>query len=232
MPHRPPRPRGCHPQHGQPRPGSNVTYVPTQIRIPVPRPPPRHHHPAGATIINNYYYGTPGSQPPQPQPVIHPVQPTQPIVQPVSLPVDWASATKMTAVNYSHRAFVAGKDLDGTPLWIIRAHHGGEFVPGKLVIRHKGAYIPYNGKEVPVENFEILLASANAVRWKPSSNGQIPHDAIVAGNTQTAEPLYIGRVSHQRTMTPGKIHPSHGCCYVPFGGNELPFKQYEVLCKV
>ncbi|KOB67603.1 Farnesoic acid O-methyltransferase, partial [Operophtera brumata] len=116
---------------------------------------------------------------------------------------------------------------DGSPLWVIRAHHSGEFVPGKLAVKHRSAYIPHAGKEVPV-----LCAPAHALRWLPASNGEIPVGGIAAGNTHNAEPLYVARVRHLRSITPGKVHPSHGCCYISFGGTEIPYKSYEVLCKI
>jgi hypothetical protein len=30
-------------------------------------------------------------------------------------------------------------------------------------------------------------------------------------------------------LTPGKIHRSHGCLYIPFGGMECSIIHYEVL---
>lgn len=38
-----------------------------------------------------------------------------------------------------------------------------------------------------------------------ASNGQVPPGAIPAGNTHNAEPLYIARVRHMRSITPGKV---------------------------
>lgn len=29
-----------------------------------------------------------------------------------------------------------------------------------------------------------------------------------------------------------QVHPSHGCSYISFGGSEIPYKHYEVLCRV
>ncbi|CAH0399177.1 unnamed protein product [Chilo suppressalis] len=210
--------------HGYPPPpNSNIAFVPAPVMMPIyppaPPPPMPENNP---TYVTNYYYPPSYQQPEQP-----------PIVQPVEEPIDWVSATTSSAVNYSHRAFVGGREgWDGSPLWIIRAHHSGEFIPGKLAIKHRAAYVPYCGKEVPVHNFEILLAQPSAVRWLPGSYGQVPIGAIPAGNTHAGEPLYIARVSHQGSFTPGKVHPSHQCSYISFGGREMSFREYEVLCKV
>ncbi|KAJ9578119.1 hypothetical protein L9F63_025020 [Diploptera punctata] len=56
-----------------------------------------------------------------------------------------------------------------------------------------------------------------------------PPDAIIFGTTVGRRKLYMGRVFHDGTLTPGKIHPSHGVCYIPYGGQELSFSEYEVL---
>lgn len=41
--------------------------------------------------------------------------------------------------------------------------------------------------------------------------------------------MFIGRVHHEGSLTVGKIHPSHGLIYIPFGGVEIPYNHYEVL---
>ncbi|CAH2040556.1 unnamed protein product, partial [Iphiclides podalirius] len=207
-----------------PAPGA-FTYVPTPVVMPM-YPPPQPN-PQQPTHVTNYYYPPPPPSqiPPEPEPVI--------VVQDSGPVIDWAPSTPTTASALSDRALVAGKEgWDNSPLWVIRAHHGGDFVPGKLAVQHRSAYIPHAGKEVPVHNFEVLCAPAHAVRWVQASNGQVPAGAIAAGNTHSAEPLYVGRVQHMRSVTPGKIHPSHGCCYISFAGGEVSYKYYEVLCSV
>ena len=53
---------------------------------------------------------------------------------------------------------------------------------------------------------------------------------IPGGYTSTGEILYIGRKIHMGVMTPGKIHPSHYCLYVSYGGYEHSYKHnYEIL---
>ncbi|XP_050563057.1 zinc finger homeobox protein 4-like isoform X2 [Spodoptera frugiperda] len=147
--------------------------------------------------------------------------------------IEWVPSSGPEVGMLRHRAFVAGREgWDGSPLCVIRAFHNGEFVPGKLAIQHQAAYIPHAGREVPVHNFEVLCASSHAVRWLPGSNGQVPVGAIPAGNTHNGEPLYIGRVTHMNSVTPGKVHPSHGCCYISFNGGEVAHKSYDVLCRI
>lgn len=80
--------------------------------------------------------------------------------------------------------------------------------------------------------FQVLCKRSCTVTWEASSGGAVPAKAVTCGTTRdtgTPEPLYIGRVFHDGTQTVGKIHPSHGVCYVPYDGKELNFSKYEVL---
>ncbi|XP_022834891.1 uncharacterized protein LOC111362454 isoform X2 [Spodoptera litura] len=212
------------PPYGGPPPPGGFTYVPAPVMMPVYQPPPPPPPPEPVpppTVVTNYIYHQP-PPPPQPTPVT--------IVEDT---IEWVPSTGPEVGILRHRAFVAGREgWDGSPLCVIRAHHSGEFVPGKLAIKHQVAYIPHAGREVPVHNFEVLCASSHAVRWLPSSNGQVPVGAIPAGNTHSGEPLYIGRVTHMGSITPGKVHPSHGCCYISFNGGEVAHKSYDVLCRI
>ncbi|XP_053615808.1 cell division protein ZipA-like isoform X2 [Plodia interpunctella] len=152
---------------------------------------------------------------------------------PVQEAISWVPATPTTAQNLDYKAVVGGKEgYDGSPLWIIRAHHKGEMIPGKLNIKHRYAYIPSLGKEIPVHNFDVLCSKPGGVQWLSAKNGQVPKKAVEAGYAINAEPLYIGRVSHKSSLTPGKVQPGHGCCYISFHGVEVSFRKYEVLCEI
>lgn len=122
---------------------------------------------------------------------------------------------------------MAGNDADGSPIFVGRAYHEGDTIPAKVIPSKNAAYIPYNGQEVLKHQFEVLC-NGN-VNWIPSGHGQVPHNAVPGGHTASGEPLYIGRVFHMGSMTPGKIHPSHRNLYIPFGGQEMAFSNYEVL---
>ncbi|XP_026318597.1 uncharacterized protein LOC113229269 [Hyposmocoma kahamanoa] len=205
-----------------------VAYVPTPVMMPAvpayhpPPPGPEHYQP---TYVTNYIY----NQPADPVQVVD----HAPIPQPLPDPIEWVPSSPHTAQSLSHRAVVAGKEgWDSSPLWVIRAHHSGDLIPGKLAIKHKHAFIPFGGNELTVHNFEVLCAPPHLIRWLPASNGQAPAGAIPGGNTHTGETLYIGRAKHLRSLTPGKVHPSHGCMYMSFGGKEVRHTQYEVLCNI
>lgn len=84
-----------------------------------------------------------------------------------------------------------------------------------------------NGVEILKQNYEVLVG--RDAKWKKEKNGKVPRDALPAGRTSNGEVLYIGRAEHNGSLTVGKVHPSHGCLYIPFGGIEVPLKDYEVL---
>lgn len=72
------------------------------------------------------------------------------------------------------------------------------------------------------------MCNCDAV-WVPVSGNNIPPNAVPAGETEDGEPLFVGRVNHEGTLTIGKVQPSHGTLYIPYGGQEVSFTDYEVL---
>lgn len=105
--------------------------------------------------------------------------------------------------------------------------HENDLMPGKFVLEQRAVYVPYGGKEVKLESCEILLNDNYG--WTASSIGDIHGKAVIGGSTSSGEDLFIGRVSHDGLMMPGKIHPSHKTMYVPSGAGEHGYKSYEIL---
>ncbi|XP_047025859.1 uncharacterized protein LOC124634355 [Helicoverpa zea] len=148
-------------------------------------------------------------------------------------PIEWIPTTPSDAHGLSNRAVVGGYEgHDGSPLWVIRARFEGDLIPGKLAIKHNSAYVAWGGNENAVRSIEVMCAAPDRVRWMDCHDGNIPQNAIVAGNTSSGEPLYVGRAKEQGSLTPGKVHPSHKVLYISFAGKEVPHKYYEILCSV
>lgn len=124
------------------------------------------------------------------------------------------------------RALAGGED-NGQPIFVVRANFNGGLIPGKLIESHGCAYIPWGGTENAVSEYEVLC-DCNGT-WVPNSGGNIPPSAVTAGQTEEGEPLYIGRVLHGGSLTVGKVQPSHSVCYIPYGGQEMGFPDYEIL---
>ena len=202
-------------------------YVPGTMMIPVAVPPPAQPPPppeSSSTYITNYiYHGetTVSSGDNQVQ------------VVESSGEYDWVPTTAIMASALTGRAVVGGHEgWDGSPLWVIRAWHNGDLIPGKLSVRHNSASIVYEGKEISVQNIEVLCAKPEDLRWVPASNGNVPPGAVPGGRTASGETLYVGRARYQLSVTPGKIHPSHNSCYIAFAGQEVAHKMYDVLCRI
>lgn len=232
-----PYPIGFNPypnQPGQPAPNNPPPSAMSYPAVPQPSAP------------GYAYPGYPNVTPQQPgypnvtpqhmgYPNVTPPQPGYPNVTPQGFTsaVEWIHSTPSSAAALTDKAVVAGYEgHDGSPLWVIRARHEGDLIPGKLAIKHRAAYVPWGGKENSVQNFEVLCARPEKVRWVESKDGAVPPNAIAAGNTYSGETLFVGRARQQGSLTPGKVHPSHKVMYMSFAGNEIPHKIYEVLCTV
>ena len=141
--------------------------------------------------------------------------------------LEWKSASSGDCPKYGIHAGVDS----GNKCFVARAHMEGGVIPGKLHKTHTSVYIPYDGKEVPVEDYEVLCGPPACLSWIDCSGGNIPPHAVQGGHDPSGDTLYIGRVIHNGTVTVGKVHPSHGSCYVAYGGDELAFTDYEILVK-
>lgn len=131
--------------------------------------------------------------------------------------------------SFPSNAVQVGTDSDGSAIYIGRAFHNGDAIPAKVIPKKNAAYIPYGGEEVLVNaNVEVLRRVEYV--WVRATNGQVPAHAVPFGKTASGEDLYAGRALHNGSQTPGKIQPSHGCLYIPYGGKEVAIKSYEVLC--
>ncbi|XP_056634784.1 natterin-4-like [Diorhabda carinulata] len=124
-------------------------------------------------------------------------------------------------------ALRGGTDVDGYEIFVGRAYHEGDWLPAKVIPGKEIAYVAYNGEEIGVHQFQVLCEQS--FDWIPCQGGDIPPDAVQGGNTSDGEPLYVGRVFHEGSETVGKVHPSHGVCYIPFNGAEHAYPNYEIL---
>jgi hypothetical protein len=51
--------------------------------------------------------------------------------------------------------------------------------------------------------FQVLTGCEAA--WVPAASGQLPDGALPSGETEDGEPLFVGRASHEGTLTVGKV---------------------------
>lgn len=118
--------------------------------------------------------------------------------------------------------------FDGSDqLYIARAVHEGALIPGKLHPSHGVCYVAWGGGEHGHNEYEVLCACGG--QWVPVSGGNIPPNALPAGESETGEPLFIGRCNHNGAVVVGKVQPSHGTCYIPYGGEEVAYTDFELF---
>ena len=128
---------------------------------------------------------------------------------------------------------LGGHDVNGEAIYVGRAVESDDVIPGKVVCSHGVCYVSHSGREHGHREYQVLTnpSGCNLV-WTSSSGGQIPLGALQGGKQSDGEPLYVGRAWHDSSLVIGKVHPSHGVLYVPFGGEEVAIRDYEVLvCK-
>lgn len=123
-------------------------------------------------------------------------------------------------------------DIDGSPIIVGRAYYKGDHLPAKVVPSRNVAYVCWNGKEYDLQSCEIMIQHFGNFTWLSTNGGIVPPIAVPVGSTRDGEVLYAGRAYHNGSLCIGKVHPSHGCCYIPFGGKEHSYKHYEILVKM
>ncbi|GBP28772.1 hypothetical protein EVAR_19814_1 [Eumeta japonica] len=194
-----PPPPPSYPGHPPPPPPHGYPYYfPGAVMIPVPVSTSQPGDTSNPTYITNYiYHGAAEAPSPAPVPAIQESEAAK--VEEFTGEYQWVPATSTTASFLNERAVTGGHEgWDGSPLWVIRSWHGGELLPGKLSVRHNLATIPFQDKEVTVQDIEVLCAKAEDVKWVPASNGNVPPGAIPGGRTASGETLYVGRARLSR----------------------------------
>jgi Protein of unknown function (DUF3421) len=116
-------------------------------------------------------------------------------------------------------AFKAGSDK-GADLYICRTNIGN----GKLHPKNGKCYIPYDGKELQFNIYEVL--TGNNLVWGYLTVAT-PQNSVLGGHERNGDPLYVCAaqliVAGKSELTPGKYSAVNKICYIPYGG-----KYYEV----
>merc|ERR1712223_669638 len=142
----------------------------------------------------------------------------------------WVRSSDGLQVN---GAVIGGSEHGG--MYVGRVNHrSGDLLPGKVHCEYGVIYVPYGGKGHNFSSYEVLTEvnpSNSSIHWIRSESGRIPPLAVQGGHTSCGEPLYIGKIRLSSGVTCcGKVHPSHGALYIPYGGKELAFKNgYDIL---
>lgn len=124
---------------------------------------------------------------------------------------------------------VAGGEDKGETLYVGRAVHQDNLLPGKVHPSNRRCYVSYRNVEESYGEYEVLVCEGAKLAWQPCLDNAIPATAIPGGKTSYGETLYIGRAFHAGTLTCGKVHPSQKCLYIPYRGKEHWYSTYEIL---
>ncbi|CAL8128693.1 unnamed protein product [Orchesella dallaii] len=110
--------------------------------------------------------------------------------------------------------------------WVNGKSHGDDN-DGKQI-----CFAPYRGREESTKtDFEILSSWDNIFHWYPTSDGNVPSSAVIAGwEPESGEATYICRAFwKQRHFLVGKLKKTFGKCVLPHAGREELTTHYEVL---
>ncbi|KAK7076358.1 hypothetical protein SK128_019158 [Halocaridina rubra] len=122
-----------------------------------------------------------------------------------------------------------GEGADGE-VYVGMARHENNYIVGMVVPSSESCFIPYGGDAIAKDEYFILCNPGSVtMAWEPCSGGKVPPGALNGGKDGD-EILYIARVLVDGVVSVGKVHPSHGVAYVPYGGSEHSHRDYEVLC--
>ncbi|XP_052125696.1 uncharacterized protein LOC113216509 [Frankliniella occidentalis] len=133
-------------------------------------------------------------------------------------------------------ALAGGRGVSGEALFIARAYINNkyrDYVPGKVVPSAGGAWaacFTWNGREdCRNSSFQVLCADSRLGEWVDCAGGNVTDHAVYSGGASDSERLYVCRVRDRGAVTPGKLHPSKGGCYVALEGAEVRYPTYQVL---
>lgn len=119
-------------------------------------------------------------------------------------------------------------------LFVARARNpsDGKLTGGKAGYNLPGCHLSYGGKEIIVEEYEVLTIPTQDRKnlvWEFRSDGILPERAI---QTDADAQLYVARFAYNGTLTPGKYQhgADHREAYIGYGGSEYSSTNYEILC--
>ncbi|XP_045447388.1 uncharacterized protein LOC123655672 [Melitaea cinxia] len=113
-------------------------------------------------------------------------------------------------------------------LYIIRAPHRGSLTPGKFVPELGLGFVSWGGEMHEESDFEVLCGYN--CTWVKTVGNEIPVGAVEGGYSEDGhEILYVGRALYDNYLIPGKVQPSHNCCYIPYQEKEIAVQTYEIL---
>ncbi|XP_058835418.1 uncharacterized protein LOC131692407 [Topomyia yanbarensis] len=139
---------------------------------------------------------------------------------------------------YPINAIECGLDRNGEKLYFGRGRYKGSLTPGKILECSKVLKIPFDWKEIPLREFDILVDNSHPTNkcsqtlyWQSSTNkSSVPKGALLAGYESNRSPIYLGRVMFEGNQLPAKVIPRKNICHTGHRGKEHVMSSYEALC--
>ncbi|KAI8912798.1 hypothetical protein EDD86DRAFT_117560 [Gorgonomyces haynaldii] len=127
-------------------------------------------------------------------------------------------------------AVLGGSNKDGGNLYVARAYIDGDEILGKTTGQFQGCWIPFNGREVIQDAFEILTGDQNLLVWQSIPNRSNFMDfGPVLGGIASGEEYFVARAMHNGKWIPGGITVRSPCKFT-YNGEELLSSEFQVLC--
>lgn len=149
---------------------------------------------------------------------------------------EWFSLDNtMTEEEIAKFAFKLDNDENGDPIYAARVYFHDDLLPGYYIPKKKAAFCAWGCNSHLVEDEIELLHVDNddaEYKWVTNEHGEVPENAFATGYSETGETLYTARAVYEDRVRYGKLHPSHGCCYMPYKEAEVSNRSYEVLVRI
>uniref|UniRef100_A0A336MS45 CSON006343 protein n=1 Tax=Culicoides sonorensis TaxID=179676 RepID=A0A336MS45_CULSO len=125
---------------------------------------------------------------------------------------------------------IAGHTSNGEPLYIGRARHAGSLTPGKIQKSHGCLYIPFDGSEVSIRTYEVLVAQMKP-QWRSANPSTCYQPNTISGGRDVdGAEIFVGRAYHEGDLIPAKVISSKHVAYVSYNGKEIAKHNFEILC--
>lgn len=137
--------------------------------------------------------------------------------------------------NVPSNAVIGGWESPSGPLlYYCRGSYGGALTPGKIRPGFSGCYISYQGREVLLSGYQVMVNLSPALPlnvnvYSPPFYGYIPFDAIRGGTDIDGLPLFVCSGFLNGGVHPGTIRPGWPGCEVTYGASTTVAVNYNVL---
>ncbi|XP_049542706.1 uncharacterized protein LOC125955609 [Anopheles darlingi] len=121
-----------------------------------------------------------------------------------------------------------GTDLGDKPIYLGRVYHEGHKLPAKVIPVVQWILTSLDGKEFHKDD-AFLLVDDGCFGWEFNKGGNVPETSIRIASTNQGDVLYVGRVIHQGSETPG-VEVRDRVLRIPFACRQVEYSAYQVLC--